>query len=190
MKLWVWVFVIILSSILYWHWGAGDKVILAYQVKKEVQKIKTEISDTGSIQILIDRLKNKVSQTPDDPKGWYLLGNLYLNHYEVDNAIACFEKSDALKPDDIDIMVKYAESLFIKNNKKLNKKAQVLVNKIIKKDLQNINALNLIALDAYTRGDKKKAKEYWEKVLIQLPLDSDESKKIESLMQEKEINPN
>jgi len=118
------------------------------------------------------------------------LGNLYLNHYEVDNAISCFEKSDALKPDDIDIMVKYAESLFIKNNKKLNKKAHVLVDKVIKKDMENINALNLIALDAYTRGDKKKAKEYWEKVLIQLPLDSDESKKIESLMQEKEINPN
>lgn len=183
MRLWTWIIAITFSLGLYWYWGAGDQVILAHQIKKEVKKIKTEVAKTGSMRVLIERLKTRVDQTPDDPKGWFLLGNLYLNNQQIDEAVNSFAKANNLKPNDVDIMTKYAEALFLKNNRKINKEAQLLIDKVLKNDLQNINALNMIAIDAFQRGDKKTAKEYWKKVLIQLPIDSDDAKQIETMMQ-------
>lgn len=182
MRIWVWLFVIVLACGLYWRWGASDQLILAHQVKNEVQKIKSEIANTGSIQNLVNRLKARIDKTPDDPKGWYLLGNLYLSHYELDQAVASYQKANSLKPNNPDIMIKLAEALFLKNNKKLTEESQLLVDKVLKKEPQNINSLNLVALDAFQQGDSKKAIQYWEKVLIQLPIDSDDAKQIEAMI--------
>lgn len=183
MKLFVWIFVLLLSGILYWHWGSTKQVLDAYQVNTEIKKIKTEITNSGSIDALIKRLENKVKTSPNDPQGHFLLARLYLSDQNINKALQSFEKANALKPKDPEIMVNYAQAIFLKNNRKLNTKAKDLINQVLKIDMQNINALNLLAIDAFDRKEYKAAINYWERVLIQLPLNTEEAKQIETMIE-------
>lgn len=183
MRIILWVFVLILSGVLYWHWGASSEVVTAYKVNNEIKNIKTQIASTGSIDVLIKRMEKNIESSPNDPQGLFLLAKLYLSDQKIDKALLHFEKANALKPKDTEIMVNYAQALFLKNNRKLDSKAKDLVNQVLKIDMQNINALNLFAIDAYDQKDYRTAIKYWEKVLIQLPLNSEESQQIEFMIE-------
>lgn len=182
MKKFIWGFVFIFSVVLYWHWGAGDQLYTAHQVKKEVKNIKAEIAETGSTQILIDKMKAKLDENLTDPQGHFLLAKLYLNDQQVDKAIESFKTANQLKPNSPEIMVKLAETLFFKHNRQLNDEAQKLVDAVIKMDMNNINALNLLGINAYNKNQFKDAIAYWKRVLIQLPLNSDDAKQVEQMI--------
>ncbi len=182
MKIILWLSVLLVSAILYWYWGASDQLLKAYKVNTEVQKIKTEISKTGSIDVLIHKMEKRVAESPNDAQGQFLLAKLYMSDQKMDRAISCFEKANSLKANDPDIMVNYAQALYFKNNRNLDAKSKVLIDKVLKLDMQNVNALNLLAIDAYNHQDYEKAIQYWERVLIQLPLNSDDAKQIEMMI--------
>ena len=166
----------VIALTLYWHLGASQQFAQWMRSKQQAALIQTEVTKLGSTENIIETLRNKLQQNPNSSRGWYLLGKLYLSQQQFSAAAAAFSRADELKPNDVEIMQPYAESLFFANHEKLTKESRALLDKVIAIQPNNVNAINLVAMGAYRQGDYKTAVNYWEKLLPFFSPQSDEGK--------------
>ena len=133
---------------------AVEKWLSASERAKEVQ---VTIKKMGSRQNIIEALKARLAQIPenkDAARGWYLLGKLYLGENKLKEAGACFQKASQLSSDPEYLLQSVSINFYL--NKRLDKKDKSLLAKLLLKSPTNINAINLLALDAYQQKNMKK----------------------------------
>jgi len=118
------------------------------------------------------RIQAKLAVKPHDPKGWYLLGRLYVSNGEFIKAEAAFAKANHYRPHQVDILLNYVEAMFYAHHQRLNAKAQGLLQELLALSPHHPVALNFLALDAYQRKHYSEAIHYWEALLPQLQLNS------------------
>jgi cytochrome c-type biogenesis protein CcmH len=164
--------------LLYWHWGAYPQVQQAAFVQQRVAAVKAEISQSGSSQHLITEFEEHLRDKPENAKGWYLLGKLYLQDGRVKEAIAALEKSDQRQPNNPETMLALAEALFRDNNNALSPQARTLLLKVLKISPDATLALNLLAIDVYNKGQYNQAVSYFERLLPYYPPESEEGKRL------------
>jgi cytochrome c-type biogenesis protein CcmH len=83
-----------------------------------------------------------------------------------------YEKAIALRGDDAALMVDYADSLAMNNNRSLAGEPMKWVDKALKLDPNNLKGLSLAGTAAFLSGDYAGAVKYWEKVVAIGPADS------------------
>jgi len=66
----------------------------------ESQNKSEKVSDIAS---LFEGLKQRLEVNPDDVQGWMMMGLTYMHYEQFDDALAAYEKADALLPGDSDI---------------------------------------------------------------------------------------
>lgn len=167
-----------LSSILYWRWGDSVQVASAMSAKAEIKKVDAEVRKLGTRGNVIDMLKKQVEKRPDDAKGWYLLGKLYLGGGELKDAERCLKRANLLDKNNPNITIALVESQFYLANKKLSSSSKKQLKQLLKSDPQQINAVNLLALDAYNRHQYQDAVNYWERLLPLFPAESENAKAV------------
>ena len=82
------VIVLVISSTgFYLFWGApGDWI--EHQAKLEQQaKVKKAMQEFKSPEAVITALKNRLAQSPNSAKGWYLLGRLYQSQKTIERRL-------------------------------------------------------------------------------------------------------
>ncbi len=164
----------------YFLWGNPGSVEQQLQQQKTNQAAQAMLAELKTPQQVIAKLQAAVQTNPNDPQGWFLLGRLYMGMQEYNQAQAAFAKANALKPNDVDIMLNYAQVLFVVNHNHLNTQAKQLLQAIITQDPDNPGVLNLLALDAYTRGDYQAAIHYWQTILVNLPSDTSAAQAVQN----------
>lgn len=170
-------FVVPVSAfLLYLHLGASDKLAQASVYKQRLAEVKMEIKKLGTRRNVIKTLKEKIDQQPNDPKGWFLLGKLYYSGGEFELAGRAFSKANSLKPGDVDIMLGMVMTQFYADGEKLTPDSRELLNKVLGQQKDNVNALNLLAVDAFNQAHYKLAVQYWEQILPLFPADSEDAK--------------
>lgn len=172
---------IVLSLVLYYHWGALPDVEKTVYVMQRTQQIKQEIASTGSADEIIKQLQQKVAMHPD-ARGFYLLGRLYFSNGQFSEALVYYQKAIQLKPNDPQTLTAIAESEFFQNNRKLSANAKNNLKHVLKEYPNYINAINLLAVNAYVNKDYQQAVEYWEKIVSMLPPDSQEERQLLDLI--------
>ncbi|MBS0358887.1 MAG: tetratricopeptide repeat protein [Proteobacteria bacterium] len=179
------IFILIIFSLLwYLYWGSSQQLSKTIQMQNQMALTKEILSKFKNPEELIQRLRDKIKENPNDPRGWFLLGRLELGNQNFKEAAAAFSKANDLKPNDLSIISQYAEALFFSHHHRLNKNAQKLVDKILKQDPKNKVALNLLALDAYTHQNYARAISIWEQLLADYPPEAEESKDIQRAIAE------
>lgn len=170
----------LVSILLYLNWG-NSKVVSEWRLsQKNANQVKQEIAKLGSREKIIETLQQKVQQLPFDEssaKGWYLLGKLYFNERKLSEAMSAFQKAVILKPNQPDYLLDFVSVKFYVYHK-LTKEDKQLIAKILTLTPQNVNAINLLALDAYQQHDFTSAIRYWEGLLKYFPPGSDDSKNL------------
>lgn len=156
---------------LYLHWGYSDKLSIQAQIK--------QIKSPDQVIVL---LKQRLQESPNSAKGWFLLGKLYFDMGKFSRAIPALTKANQLKPNNVSIMTVYAEALFFSNHKQLNQKSMSLVKQVLKKQPHNLNSVNLLAVDAYQRKNFKKAVAYWETLLQTVPPESHDGEVLRAMI--------
>ena len=68
--------------------------------------------------------------------------------------------------------------IFFANGRKLSPDDVALLAPILKRDPNNVNAINLLAIDAYLQHHYQTAVSYWERLLLIFPPDSADSKAV------------
>ena len=121
---------------------------------------------------VVEDMAARLEQNPNDGKGWSMLGHSYAVMGRYADAVLAYEKAVKLIPNDVQLLVDYADVMAVANDRNLKGKPLELISKALKLDPDNIKGLALIGTAAFQAGDYASAVKYWEKVLKLLPPDS------------------
>jgi len=165
--------IILIAVALYLAWSKHDITPSQAQIAQNGQMAPEHIE-------MINSLKTRLEQNPNDGKGWAMLGRSYAVLGRFSESAAAYEKATSLIPNNAALMVDYADVLAMANGKNMQGKPLDLIQSALKIDPNNAKGLLLIGKAAYQAGDFTHAAAYWEKLLEQLPPDSPFAKQISS----------
>ncbi len=126
----------------------------------------------------VEKLAKRLEQNPNDAQGWLMLARSYTLMERFADAASAYEHATALNANDASVWADYAEASAIANGQRLAGKPTEAINRALQIDPKNQKALDLAGSAAYQAGDYKKAIDYWQKLLNQLPAGSEESRTI------------
>lgn len=164
---------LMLAIFLYTQWGASQSLAKFYAMSEAASVDNKKLSGKKEIQQVTEKLMNYLNRHPKDAKGWYLLGRLYLDQNNVAKAVEAFKLSLANDPQNTELMVQYAQALYLRENH-LSHESMHFVQTALSQDPQNVTALNLLAVDAFKNHRYEMAITYWKRLRNHYAEDSQE----------------
>lgn len=138
----------------------------------------------GDIEPLLEALKKKLAQHPEDGAGWALLARSYVEINRHAEAVPAYEQAVKVIPDDPQLLADYADALAVVNGHKLTGLPEELVNRALKIDPHHVKALMLAATAAFDRKDYKQAISFWERLQKDVPTGSELLPEIQAALDE------
>lgn len=138
----------------------------------------------AQIEANVAALANRLKSNPSDAQGWTMLARSYNSMGRFGEAAGAYARVTELTPNDADLWAEYAFSVAMASGRKLEGKPMELVEHALKIDPNNPKALELAASGAYEAKNYQKAMDYWQRVLKQVPPDSEVAQAIQSRMEE------
>ena len=128
------------------------------------------------IRGMVDGLAERLEKEPEDVEGWRMLARSYGVLGETDKAAEVHKRIVALLPQDAGARVDYAEALIAKGNptEAPPQEAVAALEEALELDEANPDALFHLGEAARRKGDSTSAGLYWQRLLEQLPPDSEE----------------
>jgi cytochrome c-type biogenesis protein CcmH len=130
------------------------------------------------IERMVANLAAKLDKEPENLKGWSMLARSYKAMGRVDDAEKAFEHAAALVDTDAQLLADYADVLATKAGGSFAGKPQQLIDKALKLDPDNLQALWLAGSAAYEGARYDQAVAAWSRLLKLLPPESDDAKQI------------
>lgn len=160
------------------YWTLGNPAAMTHPAVSSAASQRGGGEDAqmaDSLNVLIEQLRKKLEQSPNDPVGWGLLARSYMAMERYADAVPIFEKATKLAPDNASLLADYADALGVHQGRKLDGKPETLIQKALKLDPHNVKALMLSGTIAYNRKDFARAVKEWEDAHAYLPPDDQES---------------
>ncbi|MBX3319492.1 MAG: c-type cytochrome biogenesis protein CcmI [Nitrospira sp.] len=164
------------SGVLYWTLGnpaAMTHPVVSSAASQGGAGEDAEMAD--SLNVLIEQLRKKLEQSPNDPIGWGLLARSYMAMERYADAVPIFERATKLDPDNASLLADFADALGVHQGRKLDGRPEKLIQQALKLDPRNVKALMLSGTIAYNRKDFARAAKEWEEAHLYLPADDQES---------------
>lgn len=148
----------------------------------KVELQQTQVKAAENMAGMMDKLRQRLQQQPDDVEGWIMLGRSYGFLQQYQDAADAFARADKLKPDDVEIMLQYANNLAMASGGSMKGEPEQLIARVIEKAPDNANALWLAGMAMAEAGDFAKAKQYWQKLLQLLPPDAEGLSQVQQML--------
>ena len=116
-------------------------------------------------------LRTRLANEGDDAVAWMLLGRIRMSQGAIEQAVAAFEKALMLTPERTPLLLSYAQALILLGDENSLARAGRAVARVLTAEADNADALSLMALIAYEKGDLTEATTAWQLLLKQLPTD-------------------
>lgn len=166
----------VVSGVLYWT--LGNPVAMTHPTVSAASSQGGPGDDSqmaDSLNTLIEQLRKKLEQNPNDAVGWGLLARSYMAMERYAEAVPFFERAIKLDPNNASLLADYADALGVHQGRKLDGRPETLIQKALKLDPHNVKALMLSGTIAYNRKDFARAAKEWEVAHTYLPPDDQES---------------
>lgn len=134
------------------------------------------------IRAILDQLKAKLEKTPDDLKGWTMLGRGLRLVNDFAGSAAAFEKANALSPGDASLLAAEAESLAMGQGKNLEGRPRELIQQALVADPKSPKALALAASAEFAQGKFVEARGYWQRLLASVPPESESANEVREIL--------
>jgi cytochrome c-type biogenesis protein CcmH len=129
------------------------------------------------IDEMIKRLEQKLKDDPGSAQGWLMLGRSYVYTNRYPDAVRAYAQAEALTdPPDAQLYAEYAEAMALANGDRLAGAPERLVEKSLKLQPDNPNALWLAGMIAFQKADYLGAVKYWEPLQKVTNLDSEQGR--------------
>lgn len=171
------VFLPLLSLMLYLQLGEPEALQKAQIVEQNQQ---SQANFRAMIPQLIERLK----QNPEDMKGWFMLGRTYIYLDDYPRAEQVFAKLYQFQPDNVEVLINYANALAMNNNGQFTGLPEELIEKALKLAPDDENTLWIAGMAKAEAGEVDQAKQLWQKLLQRLPADSSGRAQVEQMLSE------
>lgn len=131
---------------------------------------KAEMSDR--INMMVERLAQRLKEKPDDGDGWAMLGRSYIALQRFEDALVALRKAVRLKRNDAQLLADYADAMAMAGGESLAGEPGRLIRQALKIDPTNQKALWLAGTAAYEQADYREALRYWQRLSKLVPKDS------------------
>lgn len=129
-------------------------------------------------------LAKRLQDNPADVQGWTMLARSYNSMERFGEAAGAYAKATELSPKDADLWAEYAFVTAMASGRSLEGKPAELIDKALQVDPENAKALQLAGSAAFQAKNYKKAVTYWERVLKQVPPNSEVAEQITARINE------
>jgi cytochrome c-type biogenesis protein CcmH len=130
----------------------------------------------SEIDRMVSGLAARLEKNPNDPKGWAMLGRSYHAMGRMADAQAAFERVGDVLHQDAMLLADYADVLAAQAGGNLEGQPLKLAKAALQLDPDHTMALSLVATAAYQRKDYPEAARQWQRLLKQLPPESEDAK--------------
>ncbi|MEO6031832.1 MAG: c-type cytochrome biogenesis protein CcmI [Burkholderiaceae bacterium] len=137
----------------------------------------------------IETLSRRLEKNPDDGQGWVLLARSYFQAGRIAEAMNAYRKAAAIMPDTPDLLVEYANTVAIANHRSLAGEPRQLVERALKINPDNLNALAFAGLAALQADNRDEALRHWRHLQSLVPADSEDRSRIDALIAQAEGKP-
>jgi len=138
----------------------------------------------AEVQRMVDALAERLEKQPDDPKGWSMLARSYHVMSRHADAAKAFARIGPALDGSPDLLAAYADTLASLAQGNLEGRPLQLATAALKIDPDHAMSLSLVASAAYDRRDFAAAARHWQRLLKQLPPESEDAKFVERMLAE------
>lgn len=167
--------ILLLLMTAYWQLGSFSSWSAYKEKMAHEEQLKAVLATIKTPDELINKLRERLKQSPQDAKGWYLLGRLLASQHHWQEAEQSFLRAYTLNPESEEIAVNYAQTAWENKNQELTPAVEAITAEILKKNPQQPDILSLYALNAYRQQDYAQAIIFWQKLLGLVPNESQEA---------------
>jgi len=132
----------------------------------------------AEVEQMVATLAAKLEKNPENQQGWAMLGRSYKVMGRLEEAGKAFDKAGAIMESEPELMLEVAELSAELNQGKVEGRGAALLKKVLQAQPDNPQALVLAGTDAYFRQDYPAALRHWERVLAQVPPDSEDARNL------------
>jgi cytochrome c-type biogenesis protein CcmH len=175
-----------MALLLYWGLGASHLIPELELAGAGGGQQHAGAAGMPSLDILVQRLEERLAERPDDGEGWTMLGRTYFAMRRTDDAEQAFARAHELLPDDVAVTLAYAESIAANNQSSLEGKPAELVSAALAADPENATARWLAGMVAFQRGQYQAAATAWKRVLSQVDPASEDAAELKQLIDQAE----
>jgi cytochrome c-type biogenesis protein CcmH len=136
------------------------------------------------VEAMVAKLAERMKQNPDDPQGWAMLGKSYAVMGRFEDAAAAYGKAVARVGDNPNLLADYADALAMANGQNLQGEPEALILRALKIDPDHAKSLALAGTVAFEKKDFTTAIAYWEKLVKQVPPDTEMARNVQSSIAE------
>lgn len=126
-------------------------------------------ASAAEIEKMVANLAAKLEKDPDNLEGWAMLGRSYLVTGRFADAAKAFDKAGPAMEASAELMLQVAELSAELNEGRVEGRGRELLQRVLKAEPENPQALVLAGTDAFFRQQYADAVRHWEAVLAQLP---------------------
>ena len=134
------------------------------------------------LDVLTERLAQKLEKNPNDIPGWTLLGRSYANLGQHEKSVHAFEKALILAPNDVNLRVTYGETLISNSDGKVTPEAHKIFMAAHKIDPQHPGVRYNLALADHQAGNSQKAYDALTNLMGKAPAGAPWVKKVQELL--------
>jgi len=135
-------------------------------------------ASAAEIEKMVDALAAKLEKDPGNLEGWAMLGRSYMVTGRFADAAKAFDKAGAAMEASSEMMLQVAELSAELNQGRVEGRGRELLQRVLKAEPQNPQALVLAGTDAFFRSNFADAVRHWETVLAMLPPDSPDARNL------------
>jgi len=132
----------------------------------------------------VEKLKQHLSDEPNDSEAWTMLGLSYFELDKVKESLEAYEKAYQLTPNNSKLLVEYASTLISVNDNQFSDRPVALIKQALEIDANAPDALYLAGMFAISMQDFNLAKGLWNKALSVLPEGGDDHQALLGLLDE------
>lgn len=172
------------AIIFYLFVGNPQSIGESPQTASQAGPVAPQERTQAQIAANVEKLAKRLESNPSDPQGWTMLARSYSSMERYGEAAGAYAKATELKPNDADLLTEYAFVTAMANGRSLEGKPMELIQQALKVEPENAKALQLAGSAAFQAKDYKKAVDYWQRVLKQVPAESEAGREITARINE------
>jgi len=128
-------------------------------------------------------LRTKIAKQGEDEMAWMLLGQVNMSLGDYKSAMQAFDKTLNVNPHNVTVLLSYTQLLLISGEPDYNRAGKMLTT-ILSVEPSNFDAISLLGLIAYERGDFLEAKAAFDMLLSSMSKDDERYTMIKSRVDE------
>jgi cytochrome c-type biogenesis protein CcmI len=153
------------------------------QLGERAMMQKGEPLTSNELQQFALALRTKIAKQGEDEMAWMLLGQVSMSLGDYKMAMQAFDKTLVINPNNVTVLLSYTQLILISGNPDYNRAGRMLTN-ILAVEPNNFDAISLLGLIAYERGDLAEAKSAFNVLLSSMSKDDERYLMIKSRVDE------